>query len=345
MERGDRAVAKAAGRGKPAKAQAGAARRRSRLPSPTAVSGALAEGSLRVAFQPIATRMPDGTWRVTSVEALLRPPPGAGAAWETQRMVDALAAAGRSRHLFQFVLARALAAARRWADGGRAFNVAVNVPVDCVASPALAADVRDGLLLAGVPAARLALEVTEREPLADLHAAAAGLARVRELGVRISLDDFGTGFSTSERLDCLCCDEIKVDRSLVAPLPAYAEPRLRLERMVALARARGLSVCAEGVEDEAVLRAVSALDVDRIQGWLLGAACTEDALPLAVTLWERRSASCTGDTVLQRVHARAPVHAAAQPITVTTTAAQEALRHPSTRSPDLPGNDALLITH
>jgi EAL domain-containing protein (putative c-di-GMP-specific phosphodiesterase class I) len=126
--------------------------------------------------------------------------------------------------------------------------VGVNASGVEIDDPAYPARVRAALTRSGLDPRRLVLEVTETAAIGDLPAAGARLATLRDLGVRVAVDDFGTGFSSLRYLDLLPVDILKIDRSFVAGVdPAGRLPAV-VRRHLAVARARGLEVLAEGVE-------------------------------------------------------------------------------------------------
>jgi diguanylate cyclase (GGDEF)-like protein/PAS domain S-box-containing protein len=173
--------------------------------------------------------------------------------------------------LGDWVLDSALDNVRDWmrVHGDRPFYVAVNLSPRQLARSELAASVVEALHRHGVPAERLCVEVTEGA-FADA-AAELTLERLRAAGVRVAVDDFGTGFSCLSYLCRLPADEVKLDRSLVQGAGAgSAQNGDFLAAVVALARSAGLSVVAEGVETSFHLAAIAAAGVDVAQGFLLG---------------------------------------------------------------------------
>lgn len=184
--------------------------------------------------------------------------------------------------LGEWALRTALGQAALWAATVRPFGVSVNVSALQLAEEGFPALVEQSLADAGVPPERLTLEVTESTVMN--HAEATDRLRaLRAKGVRISLDDFGTGHSSLARLADLEVDELKVDRAFVSRLDDA--PALRVVEFVArVADDLGCEVVAEGVENAEVLRTVSELGVDVAQGWAVGRPMTaSDALA-----WLRR---------------------------------------------------------
>jgi EAL domain-containing protein (putative c-di-GMP-specific phosphodiesterase class I) len=121
----------------------------------------------------------------------------------------------------------------------------------------------------GVPGDRLECEISEDTVMADPRRASENLQRLRTLGVRMSLDDFGTGHSSLSYLKRLPLDEVKIDRSFVSGMADDASDVAIVRSTIDIARHLGLSVVAEGVETEETLDALSELHCDIAQGFLL----------------------------------------------------------------------------
>ncbi len=157
--------------------------------------------------------------------------------------------AGLIDPLTRLVLDRSLAACAGWQTAGRTLGVAVNVSARSLLGDALVGDVAALLDRHGVPARLLTLEVAERALAGDPDRAAEALRRLRALGVRVCLDDFGSGHCSLGSLTSLPLDEIKVDRSLVRRLAARPGDVAVLRSVVELGRGLRLDVVAAGVED------------------------------------------------------------------------------------------------
>jgi diguanylate cyclase (GGDEF)-like protein len=120
-----------------------------------------------------------------------------------------------------------------------------------------------------VPARNLVVEVSEQSTLSETQAADA-LAELREVGVRLALDDFGVGYSNLSRLDALRPDIVKLDRSFVDPLRDPATSRTLVAGVIELAHDLGALVVGKGVETEEQFVALSELGCDAVQGYLFG---------------------------------------------------------------------------
>ena len=166
------------------------------------------------------------------------------------------------------MLRQALAQHRAWAAAGWVVPVSVNIGPGCVADPAFPATVARLLREEQVPGQMLALEVSEET--GTTAASTTFFAQLAESGVRVSLDDFGTGFASLESLGGWPIDELKLDRSIVRPMVTSASFRAIVATTIDLAHQLGVRVVAEGIESEAVSSELRALGCDIGQGFFLG---------------------------------------------------------------------------
>jgi len=155
-------------------------------------------------------------------------------------------AAGLMGGLGEFVLRRAIADAGRWPD----LYVSVNVSPVQIRDRAFVDVVSAVLGESGLEPARLVLEVTERALIENPDETAARLLELRALGVRLALDDFGSGYSSLNDLRRLLFDKVKLDRSFVAALDQSANGGVIIQAVVTLGRALGMSVVIDGIETE-----------------------------------------------------------------------------------------------
>jgi EAL domain-containing protein (putative c-di-GMP-specific phosphodiesterase class I) len=165
------------------------------------------------------------------------------------------------------VLGQALAQCRAWADAGLVLDVSVNVSPSDLADEAFPAEVARQLHLHGVPGTRLVLEVTESLLMADRERAVRVLERLRSTGVGISIDDYGTGYSSLAYLAALPVTELKLDRSFINSMPTSSRATAVVTSTLQLARSLGLVLVAEGVEDAATVATLGSLDCDLVQGY------------------------------------------------------------------------------
>ena len=219
---------------------------------------------LTVHFQP---KVDSQTSAVHGVEALVR--------WEhpTRGLLypDAFLRlaedSGLMRELTTAVLERSLDQVRAWRDVGRTLSVAVNLSASSLVDLELPERVR--LLLAdrGLPASALELEITEDFLMGDRERAREILTQLRGLGIRVAVDDFGTGYSSLAYLRELPIDELKLDRSFVQPMADDPRAAAIVTSTIGLAHSLGMTLVAEGVEDEATAGHLAVSGCDQSQGY------------------------------------------------------------------------------
>jgi diguanylate cyclase (GGDEF)-like protein len=215
-------------------------------------------------YQP-CLRLSDGA--MVGAEALVRwNRPGAGLVPPLE-FVPLAEATNLIVPLTHQVLRTALEQVRAWHDAGLVVPVSVNVSPRSLVDGDLPDLVRRTLGAWGVPPHMLRLEVTETTLADDPERAMAVLRELHDLGVGISLDDFGTGYSSLSYLKHLPVDELKIDRSFVAGLLTLPEDAVLVRATIDLGHNLGMSVVAEGVEDEATAAALRDLGCDRAQGY------------------------------------------------------------------------------
>ena len=227
---------------------------------------ALEHDELVLHFQPkVALR--DGS--VVGVEALVRWRHPTRGLLGPSEFVPLAERTGAVADLTRWVLAAAARQAREWRDRGTPLPVAVNLAAANVVDVALPEVVSGLLRRHGLPGELLECEISEHTAMADPVRALDVLARLRALGVRLSLDDFGTGHSSLAYLKRLPLDAVKIDRSFVAGMVADDDDAVIVRSTIDLARNLRLAVVAEGVEDQATLDDLGALHCDVAQGFHL----------------------------------------------------------------------------
>ena len=157
--------------------------------------------------------------------------------------------------------------------------VAVNVSAQQMMDPAFAHTVTRVLAETGADPAALSLEVTEGLFLGDTARALAVMKQIKVLGVRLSLDDFGIGYSSLGYLRHFPVDIVKIDRSFTADLTTDEATRSIVRAVIDLSQVLDLTVVAEGVETLAELDQLAALGVDQAQGYLFGRPLPKNELP------------------------------------------------------------------
>ncbi|MEO3472995.1 EAL domain-containing protein [Roseomonas sp. CAU 1739] len=278
LQRADIALyrAKAAGRGQVRRfstAMAAALMDQKRLESD--VQQALERGELHFAYQP-KFRLSDLTF--SGCEALLRWTHGTRGNIPPGVFVPAAERAGLSVRLARYTLEIALRQQRAWEAEGLDIPVAVNLSARHIVSGQAPELLRDALAATGCRADRIEIEVTEDVFIRDPEAAAATLAKLREIGVKLALDDFGTGYASLGYLQQLPFDVIKLDRSFVAGLGASTRTERIVDAVSRIAHGLGARLVAEGVESAVQLARLRDIGCDEGQGYLLGRPMAPEAL-------------------------------------------------------------------
>ena len=233
---------------------------------------ALSGGEFEVHYQPV---LRSGSLRVGQLEALVR-----WAGNETYGPDVFIPIAEQSDLVIaidRFVLGTATRDLASMISGGAHADlcVAVNLSGRHLLHADVVAHVGEALADSQLDASRLIIEVTETALIIDLDRAAAHLRQLRAMGVRVSVDDFGTGFTSISQLRRLPVDELKIDRSLVSELP---EEQALVRVVQDLALHFGMTIVAEGVETQEQADFLRNLGCTQLQGWLYARAMPTDEL-------------------------------------------------------------------
>jgi diguanylate cyclase len=241
-----------------------------RLTLETGLRRAIEDESLELHYQP---QVEVRTGQIIGAEALLR--------WEhPQRgyisptsFVPIAEASGLIVPIGEWVLERACAQAAQWREAGLPrIPISVNVSGVQFHRQDLSEVVRRKLDAFGLDASILHIEITETAIVAARDRAIALLAQLRELGVKLALDDFGTGYSSLSYLKSFPIDTVKIDRSFVTEMLTDHTTASIVEAIVSMSRILGLSVVAEGVEDQAQFAFLERIGCDAAQGFYLSPA-------------------------------------------------------------------------
>jgi diguanylate cyclase (GGDEF)-like protein len=183
--------------------------------------------------------------------------------------------------LTHHVLRLALRQCRQWRRSGHDIGVAVNLAMRSLLDASLAATVDDLLRRSKVPASHLTLEITESSIMADADRAIRVLTGLARRGVRLSVDDFGTGYSSLTYLQRLPVHEVKIDKSFVFQVASDEADATIVQSIVELGHNLGLSVVAEGVEDQVSWDRLRGMSCDIAQGYYL----SKPLPPASLTRW------------------------------------------------------------
>ncbi len=250
---------------------------------------AIEGGELRLHAQP-QIRLRDD--RPTGVEMLVR--------WQHPRLgllgpsafIPLAEQTGLDRPLTAWVLEAAISALATWAASHPDLTASVNASPGALVDGGVADLTRSLLEKHGIAGDRLVIEVTESSPITRTTVAAGVMADLAALGVHLSIDDFGTGFSSLSHLRRLPVHEVKIDRSFVTGMLSSDNDAAVVRSVILLARGLGLTVVAEGIEDAATLEVLRGLGADLGQGYHVAPPMPLEVVPL--WLADRAAAQPTG---------------------------------------------------
>ncbi|MGH3931066.1 MAG: putative bifunctional diguanylate cyclase/phosphodiesterase [Pseudonocardiaceae bacterium] len=227
---------------------------------------ALDTGQVDVHYQPQLALL---TRQVIGVEALVRWHHPEFGMLDPEEFVAIVEATGLIDALTGFVLDRSLQQCRTWLDRGLSLTVSVNLSVRNLADAEFSNRVAEALTRHGVPSALLGFELTESAVMSDPERALPVLRRLHGMGIRIAVDDFGTGYSSLAYLRRLPVDEVKIDKSFVLGLASDLGDLAVVRAIVDLGHSLGLTVIAEGVEEDGTRDQLVEMGCDIAQGYLI----------------------------------------------------------------------------
>jgi diguanylate cyclase (GGDEF)-like protein len=228
---------------------------------------------LEMVFQPEVSL---STGEIVGVEALARWERPEGEPVSPVEFIALAEETGLIRSLTSLTLRLALDEAKAWHNRGVTIPVSVNLSGRVVGDRTLPGEVTAMLAERGLSADALVLEITETALIIDRERAVEVLQSLRAAGIRVELDDFGSGYASFGLLHDLPLDGLKIDRTLVVDLTG-AGPRL-LAATIENAQHRGLKVVAEGIEDAETLDRVRDLGCDTAQGYHIGRPMSSSAV-------------------------------------------------------------------
>ena len=257
------------------------ARLQARMDNEDALRDALDWGELRVAYQPKISLLTD---TISGVEALVRWQHPVRGMIPPMDFIPAAEESGLIVPIGRWVMEQACRDAKQWATALPALeplSVAVNVSPRQF-EPGLAEEFHTIIKQSGFDPAKLCIEVTEGVLMQDAELAVAVLGKLKSIGVRISIDDFGTGFSSLAYLKRFPLDELKIDKSFVDGLGTDPDATAIVAAVMGMAHALGLHVVAEGVETSDQVSRLRTLGCDEAQGYYFARPMTVDAIEALV---------------------------------------------------------------
>jgi diguanylate cyclase len=215
---------------------------------------------------------------VVGVEALLRWQHPKRGAVDPEHLIRVAEHTAVMRLLTSRVIEDAIGQLAKWRAQGLNLRVSINVSVRDLHRPELVDHLSSMLTDRGVSPNQVQLEITEGALMADTRRVLVTLHRLDRLGVALSLDDFGTGYSSLQHLRRLPLAEVKIDRSFVLGMTSDPDDAAVVGSIIDLARALGLRVVAEGVEEDSTRRMLINGGCEVAQGWLYARPMPADAL-------------------------------------------------------------------
>ncbi|WP_433724828.1 EAL domain-containing protein [Actinoplanes sp. CA-051413] len=225
---------------------------------------ALDSGELEVHFQPKVTIQDR---HLIGVECLARWQHPAHGEVSPEDFVAVAEHTGQLHRLTEVVLTAGLRHCREWADAGRPLSIAVNLSARTLLDPRFPDQVHELLKQYRVPPQQVTFEISEPSMLGEIERALPTLYRLRDLGVRLSVDDFGTGASSLSYLRQLPVHEVKIDDSFVQGMATDSGDLAIVRAVVGLSREFGLTVVAEGVESELTFDLLAEMGCEIGQGY------------------------------------------------------------------------------
>jgi diguanylate cyclase (GGDEF)-like protein len=236
---------------------------------------ALDGGQIEVHYQP---KVALSSRQILGVEALVRWWHPEFGRVDPDEFVPAVEATGLVDALTSFVIERALERVRAWLDRGLRMSAAVNLSVCNLNDKDFPDRVAEALGRHNVPAELLTLELTESGVMADPERALPVLRRLHAMNVVLAVDDFGTGYSSLAYLRQLPVDEVKIDKSFVLGMGTDLGDMAVVRSIVELGHSLGLTVVAEGVEEDVARELLLGMGCDVAQGYLISRPVSQDRL-------------------------------------------------------------------
>ena len=221
----------------------------------------IAHQHIALLFQP---QIDPSSGEIMGVEALAR--------WDgadtPEELFRRAAASGLEERLSRLVQRKALRLAAIWEGPLKSLDLSINLLPQDLARPGYEQWLLDEIDTAGIDPRRITVEITESALLSDSNSIAERLARLRSAGIRVAVDDFGTGYASLAYLTSLPLDILKIDRGLISEIVGRSRDRIVVKAMIAMAKELDLKVVVEGVESTGQLALLADWGCDLYQGFL-----------------------------------------------------------------------------
>jgi EAL domain-containing protein (putative c-di-GMP-specific phosphodiesterase class I) len=235
------------------------------------LEGAIAQERIEVLYQPL---IDPRTGEVVGAEALAR----SDLAESASHLFERAAISGLSQRLSRLIQRKALRCAGAWEKPLKNLKLSINLLPEDISREGYEEWLLNEIEAAGFDPARLTVEITESALIVDERLVAERLDRLRETGISIAVDDFGTGYANLAYLTSLPIDLLKIDRALVADIVGGFRDRIVVKAMIRLAHDLDLKVAVEGVETTDQLALLADWGCDLYQGFLGAGALTHEEL-------------------------------------------------------------------
>jgi len=241
---------------------------------------AMANGDLWMAFQP---KLDLASGEVIGAEALVRWQHPTRGAIPPDSFIPLAEKRGRIGDLTLFALDRTLEALVHWQGKGSTLGVSINVSAKHLDDAQFIDAFNERVEQSNIDPGLLTVEITESGAMENEETAIAAMDALRDRGIRLSVDDYGTGQSTLTYLKRLPADEIKIDKSFVQGVETNRSDQILIRSTIELAHELGLKVVAEGIEDVNCLEILTDMGCDIGQGYFIGKAMSLDALDALIS--------------------------------------------------------------
>lgn len=228
---------------------------------------AIDNGEVWVAFQP---KLDLATNRIIGAEALARWSHPERGPISPEKFIGIAEEYHRIERITRFVLDKAVRAASSLVREGHAFSVSVNISAQLLRNPRLPRMILEALAAHDLAPQHLILEITETDRLDRSAKTVQMLEELVAAGMRISIDDFGTGNATIDYLRYLPAAEVKIDKVFICDIETNPEDHLLVQSIIEMTHSLGRKVVAEGVETAACLALLKTLKCDQVQGYYVG---------------------------------------------------------------------------
>ncbi len=242
----------------------------SRLPQ------AIANNEFELHYQPLICNL---TQSVYGVEALIRWPQEDGSSIPAAEFIGLAEQSHLIRDITRWVLAAGMKQLNSWQQQGLNINLQVNISARDLDETALVNYIQEHLQVNQLDAEHLTLEITEHAVISNRQRSSAILTKLNDQGVKISLDDFGTGHSSLTLLNSLPLNQLKIDHSFVTGMESNEKNLAIVQSTIDLGKNMHLTVVAEGVENQHQIELLDLMGCNYMQGYFLGSPMPADELP------------------------------------------------------------------